>query len=401
MHGRELATGRDISPAVVAGQKRVSMPNKLMRSCLAIALSAVMVAFAGCSGEDGSEPPTPTVSESADQSAFSYSDGIDSRGFWDGVTATDYVVLPDDYDAIQVSAAAHEVTEEAINTEIEALLSSYKTESSVTDRAVVNGDKVNIDYVGSVGGVPFNGGSTDGAGTDVTIGETQYIDDFLEQIIGHVPGDTFNVEVTFPENYGVDALNGQDAVFVTTVNYISQTLMPELTDAFVAENLSATRGWTTVQAMRDGVADGLKRTAVRVASTDYLQENSIVAEIPDAILEYQVKALILYYQSGAVSYGLEYEEFLNTYAGVATEEELISNNEESNFEKAKYSLIMQAVAERQKISGTDEDIASYFAENAPNQDVAQMESFYGKPYIMQVVLQEQVTAFLTDHAILG
>lgn len=94
---------------------------------------------------------------------------------------------------------------------------TIQTDTSLT---VENGDTVNIDYVGSVDGVEFAGGSTQGYGTELVIGSHSYIDDFEEQLIGAHPGDTVNVVVTFPENYGVEELNGKEAVFVTTINGI-------------------------------------------------------------------------------------------------------------------------------------------------------------------------------------
>lgn len=94
---------------------------------------------------------------------------------------------------------------------------TLQTDSSLT---VEDGDTVNIDYVGSVDGVEFEGGNTQGYGADLVIGSGSYIDDFEDQLIGAHPGDTVDVVVTFPENYGVDELNGKEAVFVTTVNGI-------------------------------------------------------------------------------------------------------------------------------------------------------------------------------------
>ncbi|MCR1842949.1 FKBP-type peptidyl-prolyl cis-trans isomerase [Murimonas intestini] len=88
--------------------------------------------------------------------------------------------------------------------------------------AVKNGDTVSIDYIGSVDGVEFDGGSTKGNGTDLVIGSNTYIDDFEEQLIGHHPGETVDVNVTFPENYGKDNLNGKDALFKVTINGIYQ-----------------------------------------------------------------------------------------------------------------------------------------------------------------------------------
>jgi len=95
--------------------------------------------------------------------------------------------------------------------------STFSTDTSLT---VKDGDTVNIDYVGSIDGVEFAGGNTNGAGADLTIGSGTYIDDFEEQLIGAHPGDTVEVNVTFPENYGNEQLNGKDALFVVEVNGI-------------------------------------------------------------------------------------------------------------------------------------------------------------------------------------
>ena len=96
---------------------------------------------------------------------------------------------------------------------------SYSTDISLT---IEDGDTVNIDYVGSIDGVEFDGGNTQGQGTDLTIGSGRYIDDFEEQLIGAHPGDNVEVTVTFPEDYGNEELNGKEAVFDVTVNGIYQ-----------------------------------------------------------------------------------------------------------------------------------------------------------------------------------
>lgn len=111
------------------------------------------------------------------------------------------------------------VTDEnsAAGSVIEAEETTYRTDPSLT---VENGDTVNIDYVGSIDGVEFSGGNTQGMGTDLVIGSGSYIDDFEEQLIGAHPGDNVMVTVTFPEDYGKEDLNGKEAVFEVTVNGI-------------------------------------------------------------------------------------------------------------------------------------------------------------------------------------
>lgn len=100
--------------------------------------------------------------------------------------------------------------------------SGSSTLSADTSLTVEDGDTVNIDYVGSIDGVEFDGGSTNGQGTDLTIGSGLYIDDFEEQLIGSHPGDTVDVNVTFPEDYSSQDLQGKDALFVVTINGIYQ-----------------------------------------------------------------------------------------------------------------------------------------------------------------------------------
>jgi len=96
---------------------------------------------------------------------------------------------------------------------------SYKLDTD-PGLTIQDGDMVNIDFVGSIDGVEFEGGSTEGQGTALVIGANRYIDDFEEQLIGAHPGDNVDVNVTFPEDFGKEELNGKDALFKVEVNGI-------------------------------------------------------------------------------------------------------------------------------------------------------------------------------------
>lgn len=100
----------------------------------------------------------------------------------------------------------------------EASSSSEKTLDTTAGTVVEAGDTINLDYVGSVDGVEFDGGSTQGQGTDLTLGSGTYIDGFEEAVEGHKVGENFDINVTFPENYGNSDLAGKDAVFNITIN---------------------------------------------------------------------------------------------------------------------------------------------------------------------------------------
>jgi trigger factor len=343
-------------------RENVKRPKTLLSTVLVAAFA--LVALAGCSGN---------------AKTFSPSDGILDTGFWKSVTALDYVKLCE-YEGIPIPNDVYQVSDESMQAEVDTILAEYASKEQIKDHVVVDGDTVNIDYVGSVGGVKFDGGSTEGQGTDVTIGVTSYVDDFLEQIIGHTPGESFDVKVTFPEDYGKEDLNGKDAVFAVTLNHIVKTTMPELSDGFVAENLSPTHGWNTVAEMRTGIKSELQDAAVADYVRNYLVENTTVSSVPEKLLEYQRKSLIHYYQGYADSYGISLEEFLVSYVGAATTDELFVMTAEDTRATATFQLVMQAIAEHAGISVSDDNVTAYFAERTGTEDYSEYKDSYGMPY---------------------
>ena len=169
-----------------------------------------------------------TISASGD-----YSAQLDDNGYIKGIKATDYVTLCD-YKNIEVPSSEVTYTDEEFNNVIEQNLAAHqvlKEEGTVAD-----GDKVNIDYVGSIDGVEFEGGNSQGAGYDLTIGSGQFIEGFESQLIGHKAGEDVTVKVTFPEDYGQADLAGKPAEFAVTIHGIYAD--PEYNDDFVKEYYS-------------------------------------------------------------------------------------------------------------------------------------------------------------------
>lgn len=388
--------------------------NRKITGIVALLLAGILV-MSAC-GVQEVTPPTETPTTEATQivsetetgniqetvspvPAFSQSEGISDSGYWEGIKALDYVELAD-YEALKIPAQSVEVSDEALQTEIDNLLSNYTSDKQVTDRAVVDGDTINIDYVGSVDGVEFEGGSTQGNGADVTIGVTSYIDDFLEQLIGHTPGETFDIQVTFPDPYESNTeLSGKEAVFNVTINSISETVTPELTDQFVSENLTASYGWATVDEMRSAMKEDLKTNAIYRYIQDYLVENSTVSSTPESIIAYVEKSLLAYYQGYADMYGMSLEDFLVSFMGVESADQFIASYSEENLKQANYYLIMQAIAEDLKISVSTEDVAAYFVKFMKTDDYSSYETEYGLPYLKQVVLYQTVLDNIADNAI--
>ena len=355
------------------------MKKTVLSLVLITALS--LAVFAGC----------------APKGDFSYSQGISDTGYWKGVKALKKVDLAE-YTGISVPADVHTISDEAVQAQIDSIVSGYTTEEQITDREIEDGDTVNIDYVGSVDGVEFEGGNTQGQGTDVTIGVTQYIDDFLEQLIGRTPGETFDIEVTFPEEYGVEELNGKDAVFDTTVNHIIQAISPELNDEFVAENLSEQYGWNTVDEMTEGIRSDLQRQAVSEYVQNYMIDNTTVKSVPDRMIKYQEDSLIKFYQDYADSYEMELDAFLTEYVGVSSADELLAEYSQDMTQSATFNLVMQAIAEDADISVSDEDVTAFFQDEMGIDDYSEQLETYGMPYIKMMVLQKQIVDYMVENA---
>ena len=361
--------------------------NKKLNIFLIVSL--LLLTFAGCSKAE----------------KFTHSTGLDQDGMWEGVAALENVTLCD-YNNVIIPEDIQTVSDEELQSEIDYYLSEHTIKNQITNRAVKDGDTVNIDYVGSIDGVEFEGGSTNDAGTEVTIGYTSYIDDFLEQLIGQMPGATVNVEVTFPENYGTEEsgsahLNGKDAVFVTTINHIIEYSDPILDDAFVSENLAADFGWTTVAEMKQGITEQIRSSKVSQFIRQYIVENSTVNTLPESMLSYQENSLILYYEEYAQQVNMEFNDFLTSYLGVADQAELIEMNKDINTETAEYYLLSQAIAEDAGISATDEDISAYFIKYVNTDDYSQFETFYGKPYLKLMVLNQLILDYVESNASIG
>ena len=328
-----------------------------------------------------------------------YSEAITENGFWRDTRALDYVELVD-YQSISIPTETHEISNGDIMAEVYNLIDNFGPETKqIKNRAVADGDKVNIDYVGSVDGVEFDGGSTFGEGTDITAGSSNYIDDFLTQIIGHKPGETINVEVTFPEDYGQDQLNGKDAVFVTTINYINEY---NINDNFIYENLYNDYGWQTINDMETEIRYGMQRTFIENYINEYITSADAVSSEPENIIafqtkriEYEEEQMVNYYQGYAEDNGMDLDTFLQSYVGVSGLAEMVEISRNNIVKDTKRSLVAQAIAEDAGISVNMEDM-EYFMP-----DYLSYIDQYGLPWLAQYVLGLKVVDYLVSNAVLA
>ncbi|MBP3719608.1 MAG: trigger factor [Eubacterium sp.] len=315
-----------------------------------------------------------------------------------------YVTLGE-YKGVSYVPTQTPVTEDSIQYDIQNLISQNTKENKVMTGIATEGDTVNIDYVGSIDGEEFDGGSTQGAGTDLELGSGTYIEGFEEQIMGHSPGDAFDVEVTFPDDYGSADLAGKDAVFKTVLNYIVEKEEPKYDDALVA---SAT-DYTTVEEYEKSLLDEYKKNAEEsdLASDknslfQQVIDNSTVSEYPQEEVEERIKMVMDNVEQEAEANGVDVNTYLSNYG--YTLEDFKSNIKDSVQTYIKEKMVVVTIAEKEKITVTDEEADAKVQELlemsglTDKETLNQQYGFTDEDYYYEV-LYTKIMDFIYDNAV--
>ena len=342
--------------------------------CILLAIAAAVCVIFACfmltkhKQADSASSAAASVSQFGsvadfDYKAFDYSDGLDENGYWSGIKALDYVTLPEDFGSIALKENDLTPTEDDLQQQVDNLLNQYTSSQPVTGRAAQSGDVANIDYTGTVDGVAFTGGTA--TGYDLTLGSGSFIDGFEDQIIGHNVGDTFDVTVTFPDGYGdsTDAegntitLSGKEAVFSVTLNSLSESVTPELTDEWVESNFGVSDDLHTADALRQYFDSALYANNLDNAAMDYLLTNSTFKEVPTQITSYYIRMFLNYHSQLATQYGMELDAYAQA-KGYADADAMLADSDAYFEHLAKQDLVFQAIAEQLDITPTPEQIDS-------------------------------------------
>ena len=285
----------------------------------------------------------------------------------DGVTLVAVVpVKPEvkisSYKGMKIKEFAYTVKDEEVEEEVKRVLDRNARKVEVTDRAAVDGDIVNIDFVGTVDGVKFEGGEAEGF--DLTLGSGQFIPGFEEQVVGMNIGETKDVNVTFPENYQAENLKGKAAVFAVKLNGIQAKELPELTDEFIKD----ATGSETVAEYKEKAKERLQKQADR-RSND-ATENSILeaiaanaeAEIPQAMIEREIDGLVQKFEYQLMYQGLKLQDYLDFLK--ITNADFRKNYEEQAKKNVMNQLVISQIIKEENIEATDEEVDAKVAEQA-------------------------------------
>ena len=294
-----------------------------------------------------------------------------------GTGAGKYVTLGE-YKGLEVTIGDTTVTDEDVDKAVEDALSSKKTTEEVTGRAVKEGDIVNIDYEGKKDGVAFDGGTAQGY--DLTIGSGTFIPGFEEGLIGAEIGETKDLNLTFPEEYHSEDLAGAAVVFTVTVNSISEEVYPELTDELAKELDSSV---SSAAEYRENVKKKLQadkgssaRSQAYAELLTKAQENATITageDLPDELIEQNKKSQKESFERSLEMYGMDLSTYL-TQQGM-TEEDFDETLEAYARTIAEQQLLINALAEAENITVTDEDIEKQYEEDAGTYGYSSAEEF--------------------------
>lgn len=283
----------------------------------------------------------------------------------DLVFSCEVYVRPDvtlgDYKGLTVNVTKQTVTDADIDARIEQDRKKVARQIDV-EGALENGDTVKLNYMGTVDGVAFEGGTAENQ--TLTLGSGQFIPGFEEQMVGMNIGEEKDLNVTFPEKYHSEELAGKNAVFHVKVLSATRTELPKLDDDFAADaseyNTFAEYKDSIVKELNDRAAKN-NEIAVENALVEKAVENASM-DIPQAMINEQTNYLLREMQMRMAYQGLKMEDYLK-YTG-QTIEQLADMYKGEAEHRVKVELTLDAIRKAEGIEPTDEDVAKQIAEQA-------------------------------------
>lgn len=296
------------------------------------------------------------------------------------------------------------VSNTAVETEIETILKNNATLETV-ERAAALGDTVNINYAGTMDGVAFEGGTDDTeAGTDLVLGSSRFIDGFEDGLVGATAGQVIELNLQFPDPYTVNPdFAGLPVNFKVTVNAVKESVVPELTDEYIAANSD----YATVDEFRAALVDNMNEEAFNSQISTSLLASSTVENISEDEVANQKAAFVSQYTNMAnyyaTMYSIDVATALQVFFGVESEEQLAEYGEEYARRMVTYTAIVEKIADVEKIKVTDEqynESAALYAQEYGFDNAEALITQYGEETVREQALMDLVIDFCIENAVI-
>lgn len=269
-----------------------------------------------------------------------------------------------EYKNLKVKKETVKVTKEEVQTKIDALLRNYAELVVKEDGEVVAGDVAVIDFEGFKDGVAFDGGK--GENYSLEIGSNTFIPGFEDGVVGMKKGETKDLNLSFPEEYGVADLAGKEVVFKVTVNEIKSRIVPELDKEFF-EDLGMD-DVNTKEELEDKMKAEIKEEKTQKAEHNYIDAllekatSNMTIEIEDEVVVYEAESMYNDFMHNMSHQGITEEIYLQ-YAGT-TKEDIVNHMKEEALKRLKNSYLLNAIIKEEKIEVSREDAEKEIKEMA-------------------------------------
>lgn len=258
------------------------------------------------------------------------------------------------YKGLEVEKVSAEVTDTDVMLELEKVQRQNARKVEVTDRAAQLGDIANIDYLGTVDGVAFDGGKAEGF--DLDLGSHSFIEGFEDAIVGHNIGEEFDINVTFPEEYHAPELAGKPAVFAIKLNSITAKELPELNDAF-AEDVSE---FSTLDEYKADILAKLateKTEKARQLQGDKLLDAAVAnctMEVPQVMYDNKIDGMMREFEENITRQGLTMDIYCQ-YMGTPVET-LRETFKDTAMKSVDARLMLEAIAKAENLVISNEEL---------------------------------------------
>ncbi len=277
------------------------------------------------------------------------------------------------YMGVEVKKANDAVTDEDVENELNKVVEKNSRLISVTDRPVQSGDTAVIDFEGFIDEVPFEGGK----GTDysLVIGSGTFIPGFEDQLIGKNIGEDVDVNVSFPEDYGKEELNGKPALFKVAVKEIKVKELPAVDDEF-AKDISE---FDTLDEYKADLKNKLEETAKHKAKHENednvvqkVAENATV-DIPKVMVEKQIDAIARDFDMRLRYQGLDLQKYLEIMG--MDFEAFRGQFAERAENEVKVQLVVEKISQVENVEVSDSELEEEIAKTAEayNQSVEELK----------------------------
>ena len=263
-----------------------------------------------------------------------------------------------EYKGLAATKEAIEITDAAVDSEIESVRKRNSRTIEITDRAAELGDNVIFDFDGYMNGVAFEGGKAEKH--DLLLGSGNFIPGFEDQIVGKNIGENFDVVVTFPEEYHAAELAGKEATFKCLIHEIKKNELPELDDEFVKD----VSEFDTVDEYKASVKAKLAERAEKAEDGRVDEQlmkaicENIEGEIPEVMFENEAENCIRDYENRLRYQGMDLATFMK-YTG-QTMETLAQQFRPQAEQNVKTRLALEYIAKVENLDATEEDIETEF-----------------------------------------